>query len=424
MKQWVQNMVKTYKQMNKPDDKFNIKKFSSLQYPQCPFGGDHSGEAMSLICLEKDCLQSQILCCCICQEEFHKGHQLKPLKLLLCEYDQQLREYQNISLKQSEKDILIKKINEQEEKQLIYIQEFKEQINNKLSKIVTLEKEFFENLRKFVKMRDFSTGNQYAVIETIIQNQTNVEMLSSSVKNLLDALVVQEIPEKDLNYEEINRIFDFHMKDQKDHLSQLEKQFNQGIQQQIDLLQSKTQATIFQKSYLFQFLPNNKHPQVDIIQPKIVKASNSNHGYKFAVMTPSLDKNQTTVFGFKLNFVHQSNWIAVGVCDLSIVQSKQFGFAFQSLGHGAYMVSSNGGVWSSTTSNLNNVVKCFKFGKGDVIVCTFDPKNETITFHKQKSSTTFKLDIPKSDHEFYPCVLFYYALDEVEFIPPEGINKQ
>ncbi|CAD8054837.1 unnamed protein product [Paramecium primaurelia] len=423
MKQLVQNMVKTYKQMNKSDDKLNIKKFSSLQYPQCPIGGDHSGETMSLICLEKDCLQRQILCCCICQEEFHKGHQLKPLKLLLCEYDQQLREYQNISLKQYEKDFLIKKINEQEEKSLIYIQELKTQINNKLSKILNLEQDFFENLRKYVKMREFSNGNQFSVIDTIIQNQTNVEMLSSSVKKLIDTLV-EEIPEKDLNYEEINRIFDFHINDQKDHLHQLETQFNQVFQQQIELLQSKTQKKILNKVLQFQFLPNNKHPQVDILSPKIVKASSSTHGYKFAVMTPSLDKNQTTVFGFKLNCVHQSNWIAIGVCDLSIVQNKQFGFAFQSLGHGGYMVSSNGGAWSSTTSNQNNVVKCFKFGKGDIIVCTYDPNNQTIIFNKQKSNTTFKLDIPKSDHDLYPCVLFYYALDEVEFIQPEGINKQ
>lgn len=39
------------------------------------------------------------------------------------------------------------------------------------------------------------------------------------------------------------------------------------------------------------------------------------------------------------------------------------------------MVSSNGGAWSSTTSNQNNVVKCFKFGKGDIIVCIYDPNN-------------------------------------------------
>lgn len=44
-------------------------------------------------------------------------------------------------------------------------------------------------------------------------------------------------------------------------------------------------------------------------------------------MNPCLDKNQVTVFGFKLNVyiyyknknVHTSNWLAIGVCNLSIV---------------------------------------------------------------------------------------------------------
>lgn len=36
----------------------------------------------------------------------------------------------------------------------------------------------------------------------------------------------------------------------------------------------------------------------------ILVASNSSHGYKFAVMTPSLDKFNSTTFGFKLNVIH------------------------------------------------------------------------------------------------------------------------
>ena len=40
-----------------------------------------------------------------------------------------------------------------------------------------------------------------------------------------------------------------------------------------------------------------------------------------------------------------------------------------------------------------------------------------------KNKTTFKLDVPKSDLDLFPCVLFYYALDEVEFISSDEINK-
>ncbi|CAD8159903.1 unnamed protein product [Paramecium octaurelia] len=423
MKQLMLNMVKTYKQMNKPDDKQNIKNYGSIQYPECTLGGNHSGEILSLICLEKECQQNQILCCCICQEEFHKGHQLKPLKLLLCEYDQKQKEFQSGTLKQSEKDLLVKKINEKEIISLEQTRDLQQQIVQKLNKIQDHQKQFFENLRKLVKLREIDNGNTSLVIENILNNQQNSQLFGKFVKELLDALIIQELPDQDLGYEELNKAFDFHIKDQSDRIKQLEKQMFIGVHQQIEFLMQKTSKNLIQTSCNFEFLHNNKHPQVEIVEPQIVKASQSTHGYKFAVMNPSLDKNQVTVFGFKLNNVHSSNWLAVGACHLSVVQSKQFGFAFQSLGHGGYLVSSNGGAWSSTTANQNNVVKCFKFGKGDLIVITYDPKNDTMTFTKQKTKTTFKLDVPKSDNNLHPCVLFYYALDEVEFISSEGINQ-
>jgi hypothetical protein len=43
-----------------------------------------------------------------------------------------------------------------------------------------------------------------------------------------------------------------------------------------------------------------------------------------------------------------SNWVAVGMCHPKLVASKNYGFSFSSIGHGAYMVSANGGIWSHT----------------------------------------------------------------------------
>jgi hypothetical protein len=55
------------------------------------------------------------------------------------------------------------------------------------------------------------------------------------------------------------------------------------------------------------------------------------------------------------------NWLAVGVCHKNVVQAKNFSFSFNVLGHGAYMISSNGGSWSDTKSEANNSVKVFIF---------------------------------------------------------------
>jgi len=41
--------------------------------------------------------------------------------------------------------------------------------------------------------------------------------------------------------------------------------------------------------------------------------------------------------------VNPSNWIGVGICHKNIIKAKNYNFTFSQLGHGAYMISSNGG---------------------------------------------------------------------------------
>ncbi len=54
-----------------------------------------------------------------------------------------------------------------------------------------------------------------------------------------------------------------------------------------------------------------------------------------------------------------SNWVAVGMCHKNIVVSKNYGFNFSSIGHGAYMVSANGGCWNNIKADQNNGIKVF-----------------------------------------------------------------
>jgi hypothetical protein len=55
------------------------------------------------------------------------------------------------------------------------------------------------------------------------------------------------------------------------------------------------------------------------------------------------------------------------MCHKNIVVSKNYGFNFSSIGHGAYMISSNGGSWNNTKAEQNNSVK--------VTVLLFRPLN-------------------------------------------------
>jgi hypothetical protein len=45
------------------------------------------------------------------------------------------------------------------------------------------------------------------------------------------------------------------------------------------------------------------------------------------------------------------------MCHKKIVEAKNFGFSFGSIGHGGYMISTNGGSWSHSKSELNNSIK-------------------------------------------------------------------
>ena len=44
-------------------------------------------------------------------------------------------------------------------------------------------------------------------------------------------------------------------------------------------------------------------------------------------------------------------WLAVGMCQKNKIISNNYSFPFSTLGHGAYMISSNGGTWSSTNQD-------------------------------------------------------------------------
>lgn len=155
-----------------------------------------------------------------------------------------------------------------------------------------------------------------------------------------------------------------------------------------------------------------RHPDIKLVSESRVKASN-NSGYKFAVMEPGVGKVTKKTFSFAVR-ESTSNWLAVGLCHLKVVESKKYSFVFGAIGHGAYMISSNGGSWSHSKAEHNNTVKAIKFGKGDTVHVTIDQPNSKIIFCKNSSSESYEL--PYEDNEgdpLHPCVLFYYINDEV-----------
>ena len=107
----------------------------------------------------------------------------------------------------------------------------------------------------------------------------------------------------------------------------------------------------------YKFSSKLKHSEISLIGPVLVKSGGAS-SYKFAVMEPDVEHNSGQIKRMTFRIKEASmNWLAVGVCHKNLVQSKNFSFSFNVLGHGGYMVSSNGGSWSDMKAEANNAVK-------------------------------------------------------------------
>lgn len=71
------------------------------------------------------------------------------------------------------------------------------------------------------------------------------------------------------------------------------------------------------------------------------------------------------------------------MCYKNSIVNANFTFNYSALGHGAYLISSNGGSWSSIDAGKNNQVTSFNFYKNDVITVEYDPVESKIIYRKK-----------------------------------------
>jgi hypothetical protein len=101
------------------------------------------------------------------------------------------------------------------------------------------------------------------------------------------------------------------------------------------------------------------HKDIIILSQRSAKTPVGPNGYRFAVMKPPIENGrQPRAFSFTIT--ENVLWTAFGVCHAKLVESKQYQFVHSNIGHGAYMVSSNGGSWSHINALANNFVKVNK----------------------------------------------------------------
>lgn len=101
--------------------------------------------------------------------------------------------------------------------------------------------------------------------------------------------------------------------------------------------------SIFDPTVEFKYSPTLKHTGIEVVSDTIVKSIEA-YNYHFCLMEPSLQEkgNRARSVAYKIK-ENSSNWLAVGVCYKNVVQANSFQFNYSTLGHGGYLVSSNGG---------------------------------------------------------------------------------
>lgn len=106
--------------------------------------------------------------------------------------------------------------------------------------------------------------------------------------------------------------------------------------------------SLFETKIDFKFSPELKHTGISVVSDNVIK-STEGYNYHFALMEPSLYEkgNRPCKVAFKIK-ENSSNWLAVGICYKNAVAANNYTFNYSSLGHGGYMISSNGGTYLLT----------------------------------------------------------------------------
>ena len=113
-------------------------------------------------------------------------------------------------------------------------------------------------------------------------------------------------------------------------------------------------------------------------------------------------------------------WVGLGICLRNTIKKANYYFNYTNIGHGNYLISSNGYSWSHSVKEFNSVSKTFQFTVNDIVYVEYDPTTWKLRFRKNQSADNFELTIdpPAADDSYHPCVNLCSTGDSVEIVLP------
>lgn len=113
-------------------------------------------------------------------------------------------------------------------------------------------------------------------------------------------------------------------------------------------------------------------------------------------------------------------WVGVGMCLKNSIKTANYHFNYTNIGHGSYLISTNGYTWSHSVKEFNSAFKTFQFTVNDTVFIEYDPIALKLRFRKNQGPEKFELDIvpPPAGDLYHPCVNLCSTGDCVELVYP------
>ncbi|CAD8178726.1 unnamed protein product [Paramecium pentaurelia] len=199
----------------------------------------------------------------------------------------------------------------------------------------------------------------------------------------------------------------------KDCLIYIKSQHDKEIQNLIQK-QQQLEIELKKRDTIIKFSNRFKDPDIFLNLDKtfaFVKSTASKKKDRFVLFNNPISE-QRKQWKFKCSQVI-SSWYAVGVTELSTLYSQK---RYQSIGHGSYLVSSNGTMYNNHKDDQNSKESDFQINTNDIIVITIDLDADLLILTNTTQNLSLEIEADFGGVEYYGCACLRTAGDGIQII--------
>jgi hypothetical protein len=129
-----------------------------------------------------------------------------------------------------------------------------------------------------------------------------------------------------------------------------------------------------------------KGAKIKITDAIAEQTATESSGQRFILMEQPLNDGTSRKKTWGIRVKKFGGWIGIGISLHNLIKNANFHFNYTVIGHGSYLISSNGYSWSHSQKEFNSAFKSFTFVVNDVIFIEYDPVALKLRFHKNTST--------------------------------------